>query len=231
MDALKTALAQLEHSDPDIRELALDTIGTLNPHNSFEIISPFISDPNPEIRETAACNLGDIQNDRSISILIHLANNDPSETVRAEALQALENYRSPEILQCLIDEINRKKQSRRPRQIVARQLQHYPDPQSIESLSYLLLSDEDVHVRIASADSLAALQKSPFLKTENVVSDLKFLTIWQRIIDNEEESTYIINLAIDAKTSLSDRTNSYAPCLQFSSKTQNKSHPRPTRDS
>ncbi len=120
MDPLNTALAELDHSDPDIRELALDTIGTLNPQNAFAIIAPFVSVPDPEIRETADCNLGDIQDDRSIPVLISLAENDPIETVRAEALQALANYQSPKILQCLIDEINRKKQSRRPRQIIAR---------------------------------------------------------------------------------------------------------------
>jgi HEAT repeat protein len=196
MDPLNIALAELGHSDPDIRELALDTIGTLNPQNAFEIIAPFVSDPDPEIRETAACNLGDIQDDRSIPVLIHLAKNDPIETVRAEALQALVNYQSPEILQCLIDEINREKQSRRPRQIIARQLQHYITPQALEALAYLLLNDDDVHVRIASADSLSAIQESLLGLPHHIVSDwtsingnLKFHTIWQRAIDAEDEST------------------------------------------
>jgi HEAT repeat protein len=196
MDALKTALADLENSDPEICELALDTIGTLNPQNAFEIIARFISAPNPEIRETAACNLGDIQDDRSIPVLIDLAENDSIETVRAEALQALDNYRSPEIFQCLIDEINREKQSRRPRQIVARQLQHYPNLKSIESLAYLLLNDNDVHVRIASADSLSALQE------KFIESYFNFQTVWQRTIDIEDESDYIINLAIEAQGKL-----------------------------
>ncbi len=205
MDPLSTALAELDHSDPDIRELALDTIGTLNPQNAFEIIALFVSDPDPEIRETAACNLGDIQDDRSISVLISLAENDPIETVRAEAMQALANYQSPEILQCLIDEINRKKQSRRPRQIIARQLQHYITPQSLEVLAYLLVNDDDVNVRIASADSLLVIQDS-LLGLSQINGNLKFHTIWQRALEAEDESTYIINLANEAQTKLNSST-------------------------
>jgi HEAT repeat protein len=222
MDPLNTALAELEHSDRDIRERALDTIGTLNPQNAFEIIAPFLSDPDPAIRETAACNLGDIQDDRSIPVLINLAENDAIETVRAEALQALANYQSPEILQCLIDEINRKKQSRRPRQIIARQLQHYINPQSLEALAYLLLNDDDVHVRIASADSLSVIQESILGLSHHMISDetsihgnLKFHTIWQRVIEVENESTYIINLANEAQSKLirDDRFFGLAPVM------------------
>ena len=115
MDELQTAIAELPNSNPDIRELALDKIGTIKSDKALEIIVPFLSDPNPEIRGTAACNLGDIGDIRTVSHLIESARQDPEDRVRSEALSALENQRSPEILKCLIDEVYREKKSRRLR--------------------------------------------------------------------------------------------------------------------
>lgn len=181
MDELQTALAQLQDSNPDIQESALDKIGTLKPDNAFEIILPFLWDSNPEIRGTAACNLGEIDDSRSIVHLIDLATNDPEEKVRSEALSALENFREPEILMCLLNEVHRVKKSRRPRQIVARQLQHYDDERSVDALSLLLLEDEDVYVRIFAADSLLALNRP------------RLLNVWQKALD--DESTYVIEVA------------------------------------
>ena len=181
MDKLQTAIAELQNSNPDIRELALDKIGTLKPDNAFEIIVPFLSDANPEVRGTAACNLGDIGDIRTVSHLIELARQDSEESVRSEALSALENYRSPEILPCLIDEVYRDKKSRRLRQIVAQQLQHYNDEKAVDALIILLLEDEDVYVRIFAADSLLVLNRS------------RLCQVWQEAL--EDESTYVIGIA------------------------------------
>jgi hypothetical protein len=48
--------------------------------------------------------------------LINIVKDDDDEEVRADALSALGEYHSSEILDCLIDEVNREKISRRPRQ-------------------------------------------------------------------------------------------------------------------
>jgi HEAT repeat protein len=181
MHELQTALTQLKNSEPDIREIALDKIGTLKPDNAFEIILPFLSDSNSEVRETAACNLGEINDSRSVAHLIDLAKNDPEEKVRSEALSALDNFRATEILMYLIDEVHRVKKSRRPRQIVAQQLQHYDDERSVDALIVLLLEDEDVYVRIFAADSLLALNRP------------RLLNVWQKALD--DESTYVIEVA------------------------------------
>lgn len=181
MDQLLTALAQLQNPNIDIRESALDKIGTLKPDNAFEIILPFLADSNEEIRATAACNLGEIDDNRSIAYLIDLAQNDADEKVRAEALAALDNFRSIEILMCLINEVHRPKRSRRPRQIVAQQLQHYDDERSVDVLSLLLLEDEDIYVRIFAADALNLLNRS------------RLLQIWKQALN--DESTYIIEIA------------------------------------
>jgi HEAT repeat protein len=188
MDELQTAIAQLQNSNPDIRELALDKIGTLKPDNALEILLPFLSDPNPEVRGTAACNLGDISDSRGVSHLIELSRKDPEEKVRSEALSALDNYRDPEILKCLVDEVYREKKSRRPRQIVAQQLQHYNNEQSVDALITLLLEDEDVYVRIFAADSLLALNRP------------RLHEVWKQAL--EDESTYIIEIANKALQNL-----------------------------
>lgn len=188
MDKLQTAISDLENSNPDIRELALDKIGTIKPDNAFEIIVPFLSDSEPEVRGTAACNLGDIGDSRSVPYLIELARKDPVEKVRSEALSALENYRDPEILKCLIDEVDREKKSRRPRQIVAQQLQYYNNEESVDALIILLLQDDDVYVRIFAADSLLELNR-PRLRE-----------VWEQAL--EDESTYVIEIANKALANL-----------------------------
>ena len=182
MDELQTAIANLQNSNPDIQELALDKIGTLKPDNALEIILPFLSDPNPELRGAAACNLGEISDSRAVSHLIEVSRKDPEEKVRGEALAALENYRDPEILKCLVDEVYREKQSRRPRQVAAQQLQHYNNEQSVEALIILLLEDEDVYVRIFAADSLLALNCP------------RLYEVWKEA-SLEDDSTYVIGIA------------------------------------
>ncbi len=181
MDELGIALAQLQSSNLDTRESALDRIGTLNPNNAFEIILPFLADANSEIRATAACNLGEIEDLRSVAYLIDVAENDAEEKVRIEALSALDNFRSLEISICLINEINRPKKSRRPRQIVAKQLQYYDNERSIDALSLLLLEDEDVYVRIFAADSLVSLNR------------FRLLDIWKQAL--HDESSYVVEIA------------------------------------
>lgn len=142
--------------NPDAIEAALDRIGTLNLPSAFEALLRYTSHPNHEVRETAACNLGEIKNDRSIPVLTSLARNDAAETVRAAALQSMENYRSPEIQQCLIYEVTRTRLSRRPRQIVAKQLRHYPGEASINALRKLRF-DPDTVTALHAIDSLTIL--------------------------------------------------------------------------
>lgn len=155
---ISAILEDLKNSNSEIRELALDKIGTLKPSNSLEIILPFLSDSEPGVRSTAACNLGEIQDNYAIPHLINLVKHDNNEEVRADALSALGEYQSSEILDCLIDEVNREKRSRRPRQEVARQLKHYNTESAVDAL-VTLLQDEDDYVKIPAVDSLLELNR------------------------------------------------------------------------
>ena len=180
LNDINNILQALESSDPDIRELALDNLGTLKPDNAFNIILPYLLEQDIEVRSAAACNLGEIGDSKAIPYLIEIAKNDSSEKVRAEALSALGDYRDTAILNCLIEEVYRPKNSRLPRQIVARQLQHYDTEKSVNAL-VTLLKDDDVYVRIWSSDSLYKLNR-PRLKT-----------VWETLLDDESE--YVYNLA------------------------------------
>ena len=190
MNELQTAITELQSHNADVRELAIDKIGTIKPDKVWGIIIPFLSDSIAEVRETAACNLGEIGDSRSVPYLIDLARIDPEEKVRSEALNALKHYSSPEILRCLVDEVYRLKKSRRPRQVVAQQLQYYNDERAVDALSILLLQDEDVYVRIFAADSLVELNRPRLRK------------VWEQAL--QDESTYVIGIANKALANLKE---------------------------
>ena len=192
MNELQTAISELQSDNSEIKELALDKIGTLKPDNALEIIVPFLSDKSPQIRETAACNLGDINDNKCVPYLIQLVKNDLEDSVRSVALSALESYEEPEILNCLIDEVHREKKSRRPRQIVAKQLLNYDNEQSVDAL-IILLEDKDVYVRIFAADSLLKLNRPRLYK------------VWEKALN--DESTYVREIANKAITNLQNYEN------------------------
>ncbi|MDF5730926.1 MAG: HEAT repeat domain-containing protein [Rhizonema sp. PD38] len=186
-EELLAIVQELKNSDPEIRENALDKIGTLKPSNALDIILPFLSDADPEVRGTAACNLGEIRDSRAVPFLINVARVDSHQKVRADALLALAEYRSSEILDCLVDEVYQEKRSRRPRQEVARQLKYYNTESSVNAL-ILLLQDEDVYVRISAVDSLKELNR-PRLRE-----------IWEKAMN--DESYYVTEIAREALANL-----------------------------
>jgi HEAT repeat protein len=153
----------------------------INLAGAFEALLPFLEDANAEIRGTAACNLGEIDDLRCVDHLVRIIENDVAEHVRSEALSALDGFRSNQILECLIREVHRPKISRRPRQIVAQQLRHYSDDRVLDALSTLRTADDDVYVRIFAADSLVLLNQT------------RLLSIWQQALN--DESTYVVKIA------------------------------------
>ena len=76
--------------------------------------------------------------------------------MRDEALRALDSYRDPRILDCLIREVARVKRSRPPRQVVARQPRRYPSERAVLALT-ALLDDPDEFVKSDAAESLVKI--------------------------------------------------------------------------
>jgi HEAT repeat protein len=170
-----------------VREAALDRIGTAGPPRAFEIIAPLLNDPSGEVRGTAAANIGEIGDERAVPLLIDMARADPDEDVRSDALFSLDAFQSEPILRCLIDEVHRPKRSRRPRQIVARQLGKYSADDAVDALVELL-ADDDVHVRNFAVDSLHA-QNRPRLRQ-----------VWRAAQD--DDSPYVRSVAAAALADL-----------------------------
>jgi|GEM_PF-2550357 len=109
------------------------------------------------------------------------------EKVRGEALAALENYREPEIVKCLVDEVYREKKSRRPRQEVAKQLKNYDSDEAVNAL-IILLEDEDVFVRDDAAESLLQLNRP------------RLVEVWKQALN--DLSGDVRNIAVKALTDL-----------------------------
>ncbi|AFZ24520.1 HEAT repeat-containing protein [Cylindrospermum stagnale PCC 7417] len=186
-EEMATILKDLKDPNPRARIKALDTIGTMKPSNAIDLITPYLSDNHVRVRVASVWNLGDIRNINAIPHIIKAAKQDPSEEVRGVALAALENYQSPEILDCLVAEVYREKQSRRPRQEVAKQLQHYDFEEAVNAL-IILLHDEDVFVRDDAAESLLQLNRP------------RLVDVWKKSL--EDLSDDVRNIAVTALTNL-----------------------------
>lgn len=151
-------LSQLSNADPLVREAALDDIGTLKPAHALELIVPFLSDTIAEVRETAACNLGEIQDERAIGHLIQSVRQEKHEKVRFYALNALSYYHSSAILDCLVEEVSRGELSLMSKQTVAEQLGNYESQKAIDAL-IMLLQNKDPYVLVPTVDALFKLNQ------------------------------------------------------------------------
>ena len=150
-------MSEHRHSEPPLTDEALeawlDRTILRRPPNILDTLVAYTRHDNPEIRSTAAYGLGEVDDERAVETLLKVVSEDNDENVRDEALRALDTYRDPRILDALIREVGREKRSRPPRQVVARQLRHYPSDRTVAALRELL-NDEDEFVSSDAADSL-----------------------------------------------------------------------------
>ena len=188
-EVTKNIWEDLHNLDPNVRELVLDKIASLNLANALDLILPFIQDPDAGVRGTVACNLGLIHDDRTVPYLIELVEHDPSEEVRIEAIRSLSEYKSSEILNCLVAEVYREKRSRQPRQEAAKQLRHYDSEKAVDAL-VVLLQDPDVFVRDHAAESLLCLNR------------YRLRSVWESVM--ADRSADVQETAIQALAQLND---------------------------
>ena len=155
-NTLQNIFLELQDPDPEVRELALDKIGAMNPENARELILPYLSDDDPKLRETAACNLGEIQDPKAVPDLVNAARTDPDQSVRYYAFDALSEYHTPEILSLLLEKAYHGSRERKIRLTVTKQLAQYDTEEAVEALLTLLQTD-DRYVLTAVASSLLTL--------------------------------------------------------------------------
>lgn len=158
---------------------------------TIDVLIESLSNSDVQIRVEAACDLGELDDPAAIPHLIR-ASEDPFEAVRGEALAALSNYHSPDVLKRLVSEVDRQKYSRRPRQEVAKQLGHYEARAAIDAL-IRLLDDEDVFVREYAAESL-------FRLTDSGLADSALAEAWRHAA--KDRSADVREIAMEALRSL-----------------------------
>src|SRR5215831_2339357 len=83
------------------RELALDRLGSL-PTCDFQIIASRLDDPDPEVRATAAVNLGGLLDNRAWPLLINAAERESSDETLASMIHVLSDYTDPGVLEFLL---------------------------------------------------------------------------------------------------------------------------------
>jgi len=156
-DTLSVIQQKLKSSEPSVREEALDQLGDINYPGAFDLIRSLVDDPSEAVRGTLACNLGSIGDDRSVPVLLRLAESDSSKEVRAEAVASLRTYHNSLILGFLLQHASVRGLTRRIRQEIAKQLGNYPTEEAAKALR-ALTEDEDAFVRDFALESLKRVE-------------------------------------------------------------------------
>jgi hypothetical protein len=112
----------LSDPDPEVRIVALETIGAFEEKQAGQMLSDVLHDPDPRVRAEAAAVAGRAKLTPVVFSLI-LALDDPEEPVREAAREALERITSepvalqpedpPEVRRALIEDLKRRWKQRR----------------------------------------------------------------------------------------------------------------------
>lgn len=139
----------------EVRERALDRLGTLD--GEVEPLIAALRDQDPEIRATAAANLGRVRRPEVWPALVRLAHSEPSDDVLCQVVGALAGYRDPAIAQVLSELLSARQRDYRIRMEVVVQLWKYEPIPARGQLVDVVLGDDDEIVRAHAADSLEIL--------------------------------------------------------------------------
>lgn len=197
--------------DPDIRRLAVETLGQLGDRNSLKAVESALTDSHWSVRVAVLHVLGKLGGDREIPLLMESIN-DPDNMVRKHAILALGDIRSVSAIPALVQQLADMEMSRHAfiallkfgRQSLPwlhrHMLKKYTvdirvrlidligkigDRRSVEPLMELL-EDSNTAVRLAAIDSLAFCFDGLLLK--------RLTTLKKR--DNDEEVRQRADLAL-----------------------------------
>lgn len=192
-EEVEILLTQLKSDDSNIKQNVLEKIGKINPEGALEIILPFLKDQDADVRCMAAFSLGDIQNTGAIPHLLKFLEQEQDKELRDCGFSALEDYQDLTVLQYLLDELEKPKSSRHPRQDVARQLRKFDTDASVAALIKLLQEDDDWVVQDYSADGLLILNR------------VSLRPIWETAL--EHSNNYVQETAKKAIVQIKHRTS------------------------
>lgn len=164
MNNISQILSDLKKDDIHIVIKALDYLGDMKQSNVIEIILPYIYHKSTDVRESAVCNLGFLDDEKVIPYLIEKASEDDEASVRAQSIKALENYHNNEISSFLYDRYKNENFSF-PLSMIAKQLGYYTSEKSQQALIELIKGTDDKNVVVFAVDSLHKMNNSSLLQT------------------------------------------------------------------
>jgi HEAT repeat protein len=137
-DVLAAISRRLQHPTADERLFALYRLSLLAPASAASLSRPLLDDTAPGVRAAACACLGAIRDPAAIAPLLSVIRSDPAPRMRTAALLGVENYRTDEIGEVLLDMIEAGEISGDARAILCRQLWKYPSSRTIELLQRVL---------------------------------------------------------------------------------------------
>ncbi|HEX3473988.1 MAG TPA: HEAT repeat domain-containing protein [Kofleriaceae bacterium] len=171
----------------EVKERALDRLGALD--GAVELLIAGLRDPDPEIRSTAAVNLGRIRRLEAWPPLVWAARNESSEDALCRVVGALAAYHDPTIAEVLSELLAARERDYRVRMEVVVQLWKYEPRAARAQLVDVVLSDDNEIVRVHAADSLEFLN--------NVYPiDPDRRQLWLRLV--EDDASGVVDSAVKA---------------------------------
>jgi HEAT repeat protein len=160
----------------EIKERALDRLGLLS--DASELLTAGLEDLDPEIRSTAAANLGRVRRADAWPPLVRAARNEPSSDVLCQIVGALAGYRDPMIADVLSELLAGRDRDYRVRMEVVVQLWKYDSVAVRPPLAEIALGDDNGIVRAHAASSLELLD-------EVAPADPQRHQLWLRLADDD----------------------------------------------
>lgn len=153
--ALPVLLEAARHPDPSTRQHAVAALGELALPDALQPITALLDEPDWGMRAAAVQALGKIGSEQAALPLL-TAMRDPAPPVREAAAHALQDLRDPQAAEILLGALSGADVW--VRRVLALALGEIGNPRAAPALEHLALTDDDLHVRLSAAQSLAKMR-------------------------------------------------------------------------
>jgi HEAT repeat protein len=149
----------LQHSDMGLRKEAVEALGSMHDEKAFEAISTIARRaPDVEVRRTAVEELGNSEpTDRAVDLLGQIIRNDPAQSVRVEAVEALGEVKTRSAL----DAVRAVAQTSGPEHLRRQAMETYSENADSETavafLKSIIASDPSGSIRLNALEILSEL--------------------------------------------------------------------------
>jgi HEAT repeat protein len=186
-DIVRWLALDAQAADREVKETALDRLGTLS--GPVGLLVAALEDADPDVRGTAAVNLGRTRRMEALHPLLHAVRNERVDEARRHLIGALEGYSDPMIADLLLDLLARPESDYLMRMEVVTQLWKYEPAMVWPRLVGVVLGDESDIVRGHAAESLDLLDEVRH-------HDPARQQLWLRLVDDDRPG--VANIAAKA---------------------------------